>query len=191
MARAGLTYYRFIFLPAALGLLLPSLIMPWVVINFLGSSLFSPIDIIGTFYWQDSSRLSSNSAQRFDLYDLLSSYGDSFGASVASMVLYVSSIVGVISAIMFKAHRSRLVISAAFLAILSSALWLYSIESLKSSFSQQAAITGGIVGEEFRGHERALADIIIGVGFGPYVALAGGAVGILSYVSEKAANKTN
>jgi hypothetical protein len=78
-------------------------------------------------------------------------------------------------------------LSAGILAIVSSFLWFYSVDSLKNDFAEQAAITGGIIGEEFKGQERSLADIIIGLGLGPYVALVGGAIGTLTFFSQKAA----
>lgn len=174
--RAGLTYYRFISLPVALGLLLPSLFIPWITINFLGLSLFSPLDVMRIFLFE---RAGNRDQNQFDLYDLIASYDESFSASIASIGLLVSSIVGMSSGIIFKAHRSRLVLAAGCLAVASCVFWLYSIESLKNNFSHQAAITGGVIGEEFKGNERVIADVIIGMGLGPYLALAGGAAGLM------------
>ncbi|MGI0047981.1 MAG: hypothetical protein ACREAW_00430 [Nitrososphaera sp.] len=186
ITRAGLTYYRFISLPVAIGLLLPSLFIPWVTINFLGSSLFSPLYIIRVFFLQGAGDGDQN---LFDLYDLMTSYNDTFSASVASIGSLVASVAIMPSGIMLRAHRPRLVLVAGCLAVASCVFWLYSIESLKSNFSHQAAITGGIVGEEFRGHERALADIIIGVGLGPYLALAAGIGGIMYRIIGTASAK--
>lgn len=185
MTQGFLMDYKFIFVPAALGVLLPALFLPWVVINFLGLTPFSPFDIVTSIVWQDNSR-SSDQKSRFDLLDLISSYRDTSTAVVASMLLYTVSIIGMAAAIPFRRHRSTIALSAGVLAIVSSCLWFYSIDSLKHNFAQQAAMTGGIIGEEFRGHERSLADIIIGLGVGPYVALAGGAIGTLIFFSHKA-----
>ncbi len=185
ITRAGVAYYRFIPLPVALGLLLTSLVIPWVTINFLGTSLFTPLDIIRTFVFQGA----GSDQDQFDLYSFVTSYQDSFMASAAGMGLLVASIVGMSCGIIFRSHRSWLVLMAGCLAVASCLFWLYSIESLKGNFSHQAAITGGIVGEEFRGHERAIADIIIGVDLGPYLALAGGAAGIVFYVSGAATSE--
>ncbi|HJS83480.1 MAG TPA: hypothetical protein VJ742_11675, partial [Nitrososphaera sp.] len=51
----------------------------------------------------------------------------------------------------------------------------------------QAALMGGIIGEEFKGHETTLADMLIRLGAGQYFVAASGALGILTYVSEKKA----
>lgn len=183
ITRAGVAYYRFVSLPVALGLLIPSLVIPWVTINFLGSSLFTPLDIIRIFIFEGASNTGQN---QFDLYNFVTSYNDSFLASAASMGLLIASIAGMSSGIIFRSYRSRLALAAGCLAVASSIFWLYSIESLKSNFANQAAITGGIVGEEFKGHEKAIADIIIGTGLGPYLALAGGGAGIMFHLSAAA-----
>jgi len=185
MTQSFLMDYRFIFVPAALGVLLPALFLPWVVINFLGLTPFSAFDIVRSTLWQDDSE-SSDQKSRFDLQDLISSYRDTSTTVVASIVLYIASIIGMAVAIPFRRHRSTIALSAGILAIASSLLWFYSIETLKSNFAQQAAMTGGIIGEEFKGHERSLADIIVGLGLGPYVALAGGVIGTLTFISHKA-----
>jgi hypothetical protein len=185
MTQGVLTSYRFIFVPAALGVLLPTLFLPWIVINLLGLTPFSPIDIVSSVIWQDDSKLSDQKS-RFDLQNFISSYQDTFVSVVASMVMYIASIIGMAVAITFRRHRSTIALSAGILAISASLLWFYSIESLKHNFAQQAAMTGGIIGEEFKGHERSLADLIIGLGMGPYVALAGGAIGTLTFITNKA-----
>jgi hypothetical protein len=186
MNQGFMVNYGFIFVPAALGVLLPALFLPWVLINFLGLTPFSPIDIVTSTIWQDDNR-SSEQSSRFDLQDIISSYQDTSNAVVASMISYIVSIIVMLAAIPIKRYRSTIALSAGILAIASSLLWFYSIDSLKNNFSEQAAITGGIIGEEFKGHERSLADIIIGLGLGPYVALAGGAIGTLTFFSHKAA----
>lgn len=185
MNQGVLMNYRFIFVPAALGFLLPALFLPWIVINFLGLTPFSPFDIISSTFWKDDST-PSDQKSRFDLQDFISSYQDTSTAVVASMVLYFVSGIGMAAAIPLRHHRSTIAFSAGILAIASSLLWFYSIDSLKNNFAQQAAITGGIIGGEFKGHERSLADVIIGLGLGPYVALAGGAIGTLTFIGHKA-----
>jgi hypothetical protein len=181
-----LVNYGFIFVPVALGVLLPALFLPWVLINLLGLTPFSLIDIVASTIWKDDSR-SSDQNSRFDLQDFVSSYQDTSNAIVASMISYIASIIFMIAAIPIKRYRSTIALSAGILAIVSSFLWFYSVDSLKNDFAEQAAITGGIIGEEFKGQERSLADIIIGLGLGPYVALVGGAIGTLAFFSQKAA----
>ena len=185
MVQGWLTNQRFIFVPAALGLLLPALFLPWIGINFLGTSEFSPVDMIASAFWNDNGK-SANQESRFDLQNFISSYEDTFFVFLASLVLIMTSVAVMAAAVPFQLRRSELALVAGILAIASSMSWLFAVESLRNDFAEQAAMTGGIIGEEFRGHERSLADIIIMVGFGPYVALAGGAIGILAFITERA-----
>ena len=190
MTQGLLTSYRFIFVPAALGILLSALFLPWTIINFLGLTPFSPSDIVSSALWQNDNK-SSDQKSRFDLQDFISSYQNTFISATASMVLYIASIISMAAAIPFRRYRSTIALSAGILAIVSSLLWFYSIDSLKHNFAQQAAMTGGIIGEEFKGQERSLADLIIGLGLGPYVALAGGVIGMLTFITHKASTLKN
>jgi hypothetical protein len=52
------------------------------------------------------------------------------------------------------------------------------IESIKNTFAEQAALTGGLIGEEFRGNENSLADRILKVGIGPLVIIPAGGLAI-------------
>jgi hypothetical protein len=174
---------QFIILPAALGLLLPALFLPWIAINFLGLDFFSPIDMFASAVWDDG----ISSAGRFELHDFITTYKDTSNAFVVSMTLYALAVVSMVAAISFRRRRSELGLVAGILAIASSSLWFYSIESLKDNFSRQASITGGIIGEEFKGHERDLADAMIVIGSGSFVALAGGAIAAFSFITEKIA----
>lgn len=180
---SSLNSCRFIILPTALGLLLPALFLPWIAINFLGLDLFSPIDMFASAVWGDG----ISSAGRFELHDFMTTYRDTSNAFVASLTFYALAAVCMVAAISFGRRRSELALVAGILAIASSSLWFYSIESLRDNFSRQASITGGIIGEEFRGHERDLADAMIVIGSGPFVALAGGAIAALSFITEKIA----
>lgn len=180
-----LTDYNFILVPIALGVLLPAMFLPWLSINILGETLVSPIGM-ASGYRQDDTKLPGQD-RRIDLQDFVSSYRDTSNAIAASMISYASSIAVMISAIIVRRYRSTIALTAGMLAIGSSLLWFYSVDSLKSSFAEQAAITGGIIGEEFKGHERSLADLIIRLELGPFAALAGGVIGTLAFLGEKAA----
>ncbi len=182
----GVSKYRFIFAPIALGLLLPALVIPWVVINILGVRVYSPIDIVVAFLYETEN---IEQRSRFDFGDLVSPYRDSLTSSVLSMILYIASLMGMGAAIPLKKHRPQIALLAGLVAVTASLLWFYSIDSLKNNFAQQAALTGGIIGEEFRGQEKTLADLIIRLGIGPYVALAGGMVGAMTFLGRKSGMK--
>ncbi|MCI0563060.1 MAG: hypothetical protein MN733_31670, partial [Nitrososphaera sp.] len=76
---------------------------------------------------------------------------------------------------------SVLSLAAGVLAISSALLWVYSVESMKINFVQVTSITGGIIGEEFRGQEKTLADAFFLLGSGHYLALLAGVISLLGF----------
>lgn len=175
-----LASYRFLLVPVSIGLLLPAVALPWIVINFLGVHRFSPADIAELYFGETSSQ----STGRFDIKNLLSSYSDSYFAAVASLSLYFFSVVGMILSVAWRNQRPTIALIAGSLAIISAILWLYSVHSIKENFSSQAEISGGLIGGEFKGHESTLADILIQLGIGQYFVAAGGATGIFGSLAE-------
>lgn len=179
--------YQFILIPIALGFLLPSLLMPWVTINFLGVTGLTPLDL-----FQGSYKMSSNVTSSEDtaaasreppelvFLDLVSSYNVAWLYSVW-MLAYLGSIIVMIISAMLKQWRVQTALLGGALAIVAATVWLFSIEEMKINFAAQASMTGGLIGGEFKGNERALIDTIVRMGLGPYIAIAAGAAGILSY----------
>jgi len=180
--------YRFLLVPIALGLLLPSLIMPWVIFGLFGTSNLSPIDIL------PSSSDAADSGVTPDLvrehpevifHDLVKSY-NATNLYISSMATYLISIAGMIVSMFMNNQRKMIVtLVAGILAITSAIIWFVMIESIKTNFAQQAALTGGLIGEEFRGNEMGLADTILKLGIGPYIVSIAGSVGISSYFIQK------
>lgn len=176
--------YRFLLVPIALGLLLPSLIMPWVIFGLFGTSNLSPIDIL------PSSSDAADSGVTPDLvrehpevifHDLVKSY-NATNLYISSMATYLISIAGIIVSMFMNNQRKMIVtLVAGILAITSAIIWFVMIESIKTNFAQQAALTGGLIGEEFRGNEMGLADTILRLGIGPYIVSIAGGVVICSY----------
>ncbi|MER3407741.1 MAG: hypothetical protein C4292_02875 [Nitrososphaera sp.] len=104
------------------------------------------------------------------------------------MALYVAAAAAAIAAALpLKRHRAHLALAVGVLAVSAGAIWIYGIESLKDSISRAAAITGGIVAEEFRGREGDLADLFIMMGAGPYITVVAGCVAASGYIAEKRA----
>jgi hypothetical protein len=177
--------YQFIFLPVALGLLLPTLALPWVLINFQGVSSLTPTDLLWGSY-----ELGSNSTEYRDFaaasrehpelvyLDLVTSY-NAQGLYAIWMVTYLASMIAIILSLTLRKWRSIIAVIAGILAISAVIAWFYSMEVLKSTFVEQAGMTGGVIGEEFKGNERALIDSILGIGFGPYLVIPAGAMAIL------------
>lgn len=174
-----LSAYVFLLVPVSIGIMLPSIFISWIAVNCLGFHQFSPIEIISELYGQKESQAG------FDIRNLLLSCNDTFTYAVASLSLYFASLVGMIISAGWGKHRSRIALAAGILAITAATLWIYSVESLKENFARQSGITGGIIGEEFKGHESTLADILIRIGIGQYFVAAGGVVAVFNYFIEK------
>lgn len=192
MARvsAMATSYNFILLPIALGLLLPSLIMPWVTLGLFGTSNLSPIDLLSSWPDDQSGDITPDTIREHPeiiFHDLVKSYKVT-APYIISMAFYLASIVGAVIAIVMKnkhEHRWIVALIAGVLAITSAAVWFMMIESIKNTFAEQAALTGGLIGEEFRGNENSLADRILKVGIGPLVIIPAGGLAIGYYFFQR------
>jgi hypothetical protein len=180
--------YRFILVPIALGLLLPSLIMPWVIFGLFGTSNLSPVDLLPSSSDAADSGVTPELVREHPeviFHDLVKSY-NATNLYISSMATYLISIVCMISSMFVNNQRKMIVtLVAGILAITSAVIWFAMIESVKTSFALQAALTGGLIGEEFRGNEKGLADTILKVGIGPYIVSIAGGVGISSYFIQK------
>lgn len=170
--------YQYLLVPVSVGLLLAAFAVPWVAINFLGYRAYSPLQIIAGFV-----ETPDDAGRQIDS-SLLRQNGPTVTASMASMATFVVATAILLAAIPLKKHRARLALVAGIVAIGSSVLWIYAIGSLKDSIAKAAAVTGGIIGEEFKGREGELADLFIVMGIGHYLAMAAGALSTCSYMAE-------
>ena len=176
--------YKFIILPVVIGLFLSSFLVPWVTINLFGYHPFSPLNIIEELFTQPKSS-STTSSNQISLTEITASYKVAYTGIIISIILFIISVLAAISAIVSKSHRSILLLLVAIISISSSLLWLYSIQTFKASFAHQAAVTGGIIGEEWKGSENTLVNRIIRLGVGQYFILIAGIVALGSWVLEK------
>jgi hypothetical protein len=176
--------YKLIILPVVIGLFLPSFLVPWVTINLFGYHSFSPLNILEELFTQPKSS-SATRQNQIALLEITPSYRDAYVGIIISIILFIISILAAIAAIVSKSHRSILLLLVAILSISSSLLWLYSIESFKTSFAHQAAVTGGLIGEEWKGREDTIVNRIIRLGAGQYFVLIAGIVAMGSWVLEK------
>jgi hypothetical protein len=170
--------YKYLIVPISIGLLLPAFAVPWVAINFLGYRAYAPLDIMAGFVQTPDA-----AGRQIDI-SLLHQNGPTVAASVASMSLFVAAIALLFAAVPLKKRRAHLTLVAGIVAISSGILWIYAIESLKDSIARAAAVTGGIIGEEFRGREGDLADLFIIMGVGHYLVMAAGAVSVSGFLGE-------
>ena len=183
--------YNFILLPLALGLLLPSIAIPWLVVDFLGHHPYSPLDIVGELVQRNSANNNTNppNQNQFLLLDLTSTYAGTSSAFVFSTVVYLVSIPVIIASIVWKEHRAKIALAAGIMAITAGLAWVYSVQSFKTHFAQEASSTGGLIGQEWKGKESAIIDGIIIMGSGHFFVIIAGILAIFAYVVEKVYRK--
>jgi hypothetical protein len=195
--------YQIVLITAALGLSLISLTLPWLTINLFGQRSYSAFDnmqILTDSLEEGEGNVGDtffdNNKPQNDLViaDLTAVYPNSSSAFILSiLILYPISIAGMVGAIVFSAIgkkggskarsvlSSRLGLVAGILAIIAAVLWIYSIQSFKDQFSRDADLSGGIIGEEWKGNANVIIDRLIMVGVGQYVVIASGVIAIFSH----------
>lgn len=193
--------FQIVLLTAALGLLLISLTLPWLTINLFGQRSYSAIDNMQILTDLQKERdTGSTSFDRnkphndFIIADLTTVYPDSSSAFILSIViLYPISIALLVGAIVFSAigkkggSKRKLVLSsriglvAGILAIITAVLWMYSVQSFKVQFSRDADLSGGIIGEEWKGNANVIINRLILIGFGQYLVIGSGVIAIFSH----------
>src|SRR5215210_2949158 len=189
-------------LTAALGLLLISLTLPWLTINLFGQRSYSAFDNIQIL--TDSQKEERNAGDTsfnnnkpqndLVIVDLTTIYPNSSSAFILSiLILYPISIAVMVGAIVFSAFgrkggserklvlSSRIGLVAGILAIITAVLWIYSIQSFKDQFSRDADLSGGIIGEEWKGNANVIIDRLIMIGVGQYLVIASGVIAIFSH----------
>lgn len=178
--------YSYLLVPASVGLLIPMLVAPWVAVNFLGYRQYSLAEVMFMLFSQQPPPEGA-AGQQIDL-SILKQNGPTVMAAAASMALYIAAVAAaVLAAVPWKKRRTYLALAAGALAIGAGIAWIYALESLKDSISSAAAITGGIIGEEFRGREGELADLFIKTEIGPYVTMLAGAVAAAGFAADRLA----
>lgn len=80
---------------------------------------------------------------------------------------------------------SNITLTAGILAIIAPIGLIYSIQSFKTQFSENAELLGGIIGEEWKGKADVIVNRLIMIGFGPYLAIVSGIISIFNYLIEK------
>lgn len=183
--------YEFVILPVVIGLLLPSILVPWVTITLFGYHPFSPVNVLVELFSQQKPSSSTTSQNQMALLEVTSSYKHAHAGIIISIILFIISIPAVIAAIAWRRHRSILLLSVAVLSLASGLIWLYSIQSFRTSFAQQAAVTGGILGEEWKGKENTFVERIVRFGTGQYFVLIAGIIALGTWVFERIRLQSN
>jgi len=165
-----------ILLILALGFLIPSLIIPWVDIDFIGEShSYTPLKI------SKSILINDKSDSVFDLVKIIRPYKLSSILLISSMTLYFGSLLVLIDSTINGKKQNKIYLILGLLLILSVIFYALSIEIYKSEFSNVANKTGGIIGEEFKGKENLIINNIIKEGYGYKLTIIGSVFLILSY----------
>jgi MFS family permease len=193
-----------VLLTAALGLLLISLTLPWLTINLFGQRSYSAFDNMQILTDAQKEEEENPGGTSFEnnikpqndlvIADLTAVYPNSSSAFILSiLILYPISIAVMVGAIVFSAigkkggSKTKLVLSsrigliAGILAIITAVLWIYSIQSFKDQFSRDADLSGGIIGEEWKGNANVIIDRLIVIGVGQYLVIASGVIAIFSH----------
>lgn len=171
--------YHFLLVSLALGLIFIPLFIPWATINIIGQYSYTPLNIIEGLI-QNTTLIQPQNA--FDLLNLMKSYTDSYIAFIFSIIIYIASIITMILSLVSKKPTSKVLLVTGILAMISGALWIYSIESFKFHFVQDATKSGGIIGEEFKGMEKTIINSIIVTDFGHKIVIMVGVFAILVYL---------
>ncbi|HEX2014651.1 MAG TPA: hypothetical protein VLA68_05435, partial [Nitrososphaera sp.] len=171
--------HSFLVMPVAIGIIIPSLFVPWISTNVLGFIQYGPVETFFTLFGSGS-ETGNVGGLKTDLRSIVGSYGSVY-LFAAGISLYVASIASMLFSIPCRSWRSMLSLAAGILAISSALVWVYSVELMKINFIQVTSITGGIIGEEFRGQERTLADAFFLIGSGHYLALLAGVISLLGF----------
>ena len=196
--------YQIVLLIAALGLSLISLTLPWLTINLFGQRSYSAFDNMQILTDAQKEEEENPGGTSFEnnikpqndlvIADLTAVYPNSSSAFILSiLILYPISIALMVGAIVFSAigkkggSKTKLVLSsrigliAGILAIITAVLWIYSIQSFKDQFSRDADLSGGIIGEEWKGNANVIIDRLIVIGVGQYLVIASGVIAIFSH----------
>ena len=170
--------YTFIPILLALVLLIASLFIPWLKINFITKYSYTPFKILKELFQNNTPDLQI----KFNLLYLMKSFTYSYFALIFSIVIFLSSITILLASFILKKQKSNFVLIAGILAIISGVLWIYSIESFKVYSTQNAISSGGIIGEEFKGKESIIINSIIKISLGNKLVIIAGTILILAYL---------
>jgi hypothetical protein len=181
----------------ALGFLLLSSALPWLIVNLLGQRAYSALDDLRIII-TSVSPMSRDALEKSQIDPVISDlnswiYPNSSFALIVGTLLYPISLaimaLGLVLIVLRNKVTSywihRTVVAAGILAILSALLWIYSIQSFKIQFTQEAEVSGGIIGEEWRGSAESIIDRLIVIGSGPFVVAAGGIIAIFAFFIER------
>jgi hypothetical protein len=184
--------YWFILVPISLGILVPTLFIPWLSIDLLGHHTYSPLNILAEMIYLNDKTFSQT--QNFNLLNITYTYYNSYYAIIFSITIYLGSIslLAISLLLQKKYHRIlllKLVLVGGIFALAAGVSWMYAIETFKNRFAQEAALTGGLIGEEWKGKESIIINRIIVTGPIPYFVIGAGIIAISSYIFEEKSGK--
>ncbi|MGH9990704.1 MAG: hypothetical protein ACREAS_09735, partial [Nitrososphaera sp.] len=190
-------HLQFVLVSVALGFLILSTALPWLIVNLFGQRTYSALDNL-TIIITTASPMSTDALEKSQIDPIISDlnswiYSNSSFALIVGTILYPISLATMAIALVLIVLRNKVtsywthqtVVAAGILAIVAAAFWIYSIQSFKIQFSQEAELSGGIIGEEWRGSVERVLDRLIVIGSGPFVVAAGGIIAIFAFFIER------
>jgi hypothetical protein len=190
-------HLQLVLVSVALGFLLLSSALPWLIVNLLGQRTYSALDDLRMII-TSVSPMSRDALEKSQIDPVISDlnswiYPNSSFALIVGTLLYPISLATMALGLVLIVLRNkvtsywihRTVVVAGILAIVSALLWIYSIQSFKIQFTQEAESSGGIIGEEWRGSAESILERLIVIGSGPFVVAAGGIIAIFAFFIER------
>lgn len=165
--------YSIIFILVAIVLLLISLTIPWVIINFRGQWFYTPIEIVrGITDGNDWNASSFNEKPNFLRFTSVSQ--EITFDMVLSIITYLVSVGAMIVALvsLWVKRLSKIMLLAGILATIAGIAWIDAIQSFRT-----AAAASGV--------DANLINAIVVTGFGPYPVVIAGIIAAFGFFIEK------
>ena len=189
-------HLQLVLVSVALGFLLLSSALPWLIVNLLGQRTYSALDNLAIII--TLAPMSRDVLEKSQIDPVISDlnswiYPNSSFALIVGTLLYPISLATMTLALVLIVLRNkvtstwiyRTVVAAAILAIISALFWIYSIHLFRIQFTQEAELSGGIIGQEWRGSAESILERLIVIGSGPFVVAAGGIIAIFAFFIER------
>ena len=189
-------HLQLVLVSVALGFLLLSSALPWLIVNLLGQRTYSALDNLAIII--TLAPMSRDVLEKSQIDPVISDlnswiYPNSSFALIVGTLLYPISLATMTLALVLIVLRNKVtsswiygtVVAAGILAIISALFWIYSIHLFRIQFTQEAELSGGIIGQEWRGSAESILERLIVIGSGPFVVAAGGIIAIFAFFIER------
>ena len=163
-------YFRLV-AAIGLGILVFTILMPWITVTFLGQfniSLLNLYNVVFNSFFSPSPSITPSSPQSIISESMIGI----LGILITILVYPISLILGVVSL-----AKKKVTLFAGVAGIISGVSWIVGVESLKTEVTQEASQSAGGLG----GLIAQAASSMVTVGYGTYIAILGGVVILVAY----------